>query len=109
MLRHRNHTSEAREASDRVHCFADLWFLNAVLGCCCLGEAMMEMSFQKEECHGLEGMGGGRDLGEGVDAVGLFLDHPGDASDLSLDPAKAIGQRDAVGSRPVRVLSCQPA
>jgi hypothetical protein len=54
-------------------------------------------------------MGGGRDLGESVDAVGLFLDHPGDASDLSLDPAKAIGQRDAVGSRPVRVLNCRPA
>lgn len=43
--------SEVREASNRVHGFADAWFLNAVLGCCCLGDAAMEMSFQEEERH----------------------------------------------------------
>jgi hypothetical protein len=56
------------------------------------------MVLEQLDRDALEGGGDGGDLGEDVDAVALLLDHPLNATHLSLDPVQALDQRVLVGN-----------
>ena len=54
-----------------------------------LGDAVAEVLLKQAERDRLQGLSGGRDLGEDVDAVLVLVDHPLQAADLAFDPAQA--------------------
>src|SRR5690606_13533274 len=68
-----------------------------------LGDAVRDVAFQEVERHGLQALGGGRDLGQDVDAVLVVLDHPLEPSDLALDALQAALERGLVAVVPVFV------
>jgi DNA-binding FrmR family transcriptional regulator len=47
-----------------------------------------DVFFHQAQADGVQGLGHGRDLRQDVDAVLVFLDHPGNSPDLSLDPSE---------------------
>ena len=51
---------------------------------------MGQVVVEQLEGHGLEGLGGGGDLLEDVDAVPVLVDHALQAPDLAFDPAQAL-------------------
>src|SRR5947207_1079769 len=55
-----------------------------------LPHTVVHVVLQQFEGHRLQRPGGSRDLGEDVDAVAVFVDHPLQAPDLALDPAEAL-------------------
>src|SRR3546814_989996 len=55
--------------------------------------AMSDVLVEEPDGDGLEGFGDGADLGEDVDAVGVFVDHATDAADLAFDAVEALGDR----------------
>src|SRR3546814_16516806 len=52
---------------------------------------MSDVLVEEPDGDGLEGFGDGADLGEDVDAVGVFVDHATDAADLAFDAVEALG------------------
>jgi hypothetical protein len=52
----------------------------------------MDVVVEEAEGDALQGRFGGLDLGEHVDAVALFLDHPRHPADLAFDPGEAFQQ-----------------
>lgn len=55
-----------------------------------LRHTMAEMIFQQSHADGVQGFGGGGDLGQDVDAVLVLFDHLGDAADLALNAAQSL-------------------
>src|SRR4051812_21562304 len=85
------------EASDGGGCFLDLEFGFGASGGERLTDAVLEVVFEQLKGDGLEGLGGGGDLGEDVDAVLVLVDHSLQAADLSLDPAQPAQHLVLVG------------
>src|SRR4029079_17223999 len=77
------------EAGDRLRGFLDLGVTFGAAEPGGVGDAVFEVVVQQAEGDTFQGGGEGGDLGEDVDAVLLFLDHPVDAAGLALDPLEA--------------------
>jgi hypothetical protein len=58
---------------------------------------MVEVLVEEEQRNPFQGSGGGGDLREDLDAVGVLVDHALEAADLPFDPAKALLYRIPVG------------
>ncbi|GHI90998.1 hypothetical protein TPA0905_04690 [Streptomyces olivaceus] len=55
-----------------------------------VGDAVAQMLLQQLQREGLQGLRGGGDLGEYVDAVDVLVDHPLQAPDLALDAGAGV-------------------
>ena len=55
-----------------------------------MDDAVAHVVLQQAQAHGLEGLGGGGDLGQDVNAVHVLLDHPRDTADLALHAPQAL-------------------
>src|SRR5690625_2982529 len=80
--------SAANQPSDGVGGLLQLRRLLLTAGPGGLDQAVGHVLIEQAQREGLQRPGGGRDLGEDVDAVLVLLDHLGDPADLSLDAAQ---------------------
>src|SRR5689334_9870787 len=72
---------------------------------CRVHDAVGEVILEQPDCDGVQGALRGRDLGEDVDAVGVLVDHPLQAADLSLDPPETAEQCTLVTGVTVRAVT----
>ena len=70
-----------------------------------LTDAVAEVGVQEFQGDCLEGFGDGRDLGQDLDAIGVFVDHPLQTANLALDAAEPLEDRVLV----VRVTAHGPS
>ena len=92
----------AHEAGDRGGCLFDLGLCDGRVTCAFgfdggAGHAVADVLFEQVQGDGVERLGDRGNLGEDVDAVLVFVDHAGDAADLSFDAAQALEVRLFVG------------
>src|SRR5690606_28834328 len=82
-------TDEAGDGSGRL---GDLLFGNGTALLRGFGDAVAQVVVKQLQRDGFEGLRRGRDLGEDVDAVDVFVDHPLNAAHLAFCPAQALEQ-----------------
>src|SRR5579875_514778 len=104
--------SAAHQARDGVGRLAHLLLGSFVGFAGRVDDAVPDVIFEQAEAHRLQRLGDRADLGEHVDAVGVFLDHPLDAANLPLDPPQPLevvvlgaGVTSHVGASNVRCVS----
>src|SRR5262249_54338689 len=93
--------SRPYQPGDRVRGLLDLCRPGARTGG--VDHAMGKVSLEQAQGHGLQRPGGGRDLGQHVDAVRVLFHHAVQATDLTLNPLEASQQSLLLGAVPVLV------
>src|SRR5690625_1486414 len=107
--------SGADEPGDGVRGFFDLVLGGLAAGFRGVDDTLLEVVVKQPECHTLERIGQGADLGEDVDAVLLLVDHAVDAAGLALDAFKPgevavfVGDVAVVAALAVRTLRFRDA